>query len=160
MTGEPQLIFEKMHKIMGEMGIIGKEGRNEFQKYSFRGIAQVIDALQPLLVKHGVILLPQYGDSQLHGQEKGFTATCKLQLGFIAIEDGSNCFFASIGQGADSGDKAMNKAMTAALKYALCHGLCIRENEVGTDADADADSPVVENKKSATAPKTRNLLED
>ncbi len=164
MTGEPQGIYAAMHKIMSEIGAIGKEGRNEFQKYSFRGISQVVDALQPLLVKHGVIMIPQYGDLCLHPQDKGFTATCKLQLGFICVEDGSNMFYASVGQGADSGDKAANKAMTAAFKYALCHGLGIRENEVGTDADSD--SPVVVAKKNGEVnlppgkkPTVRNMLE-
>jgi hypothetical protein len=164
MTGEPQGIFNKMHLIMSEIGVIGKEGRNDFQKYSFRGIAQVVDALTPLLVKHGVIMIPQYGSLQLHGQDKGFTATCNLQLGFICIEDGSNMFYQSVGQGADSGDKAANKAMTAAFKYALCHGLGIRENEVGTDADSD--SPIVEKvgasaaKPKAAKPTVKNMLED
>ncbi len=153
-------IFAKMHTIMAEIGVIGKEGRNEFQKYSFRGISQVVDALQPLLVKHGVIMIPQYSGLQLHTQEKGYTATVNLQLGFISVEDGTNMFYAAVGQGADSGDKAANKAMTAAYKYALCHGLGIRENEVGSDADSD--SPVVTKKaangsKPAAAP--RNLLE-
>lgn len=149
MTGEPQAIYGAMHAIMNDIGAIGKDGRNEFQKYSFRGIAQVVDALQPLLVKHRVIMIPQYGGLQLHTQDKGFTATCTLQLGFISVEDGSNMFFAAVGQGADSGDKAANKAMTAAFKYALCHGLAIRENDVATDGDAD--SPVVEKKGTAAA---------
>ena len=162
MTGEPQMIFEKMHAIMAEIGVIGKDGTNDFQKYKFRGISQVVDALQPLLVKHKVIMLPQYSGLQLHVQDKGFTATCNLQLGFISVEDGSNCFYASVGQGADSGDKAANKAMTAAFKYALCHGLGIRENEVGEDADSD--SPTVTRGKVTPKPVTsrpapKNLLE-
>lgn len=161
-------IFAKMHAIMTEIGAIGKDGTNDFQKYKFRGISQVVDALQPMLVKHGVIMIPQYSGLQLHTQDKGYTATCNLQLGFISVEDGTNMFFASVGQGADSGDKAANKAMTAAFKYALCHGLAIRESEVGEDADSDSPSVTRKGAKPPIAdptipkpvkPTVRNLLE-
>lgn len=142
MDEKPQSKIETaMLGIMTDIGAIGKAGRNEFQKYSFRGIDQVLAALQPLLVKYKVNMKPHYNSHQLHAQEKGFTATINLQLNFVSAEDGSHCAFSSCGQGADSGDKATNKAMTAALKYALCHGLCIRENEIATDTDSD--SPVV-----------------
>jgi hypothetical protein len=156
----PEGIFSSLHSVMAEVGPVGKDNTNSFQNYKFRGISQVIEAVTPLLIKHRIIMLPQYGDFQLHPQDKGFTATCKLQLGFINVDDGTNAFVSTVGQGADSGDKAMNKAMTAAMKYALCYAFGIRENEVGTDGDAD--SPVVvpktvkESKKASTP---RNFLE-
>ncbi len=152
------LVTTSLHAVMRDVGAVKKEGRNEFQKYMFRGIAQVMDAVTPLLIQHNLILTVDYSNLKVIAQDKGWSATVSLTLGFEHITDGSRREYRSVGMGSDSGDKAANKAMTAAYKYALCHGLGIRENEVGTDGDAD--SPVVSHPtvtKTASAPRKLNF---
>lgn len=142
-------IFAKMAALTAEIGAIGKTNNNKFQNYNFRSVGQAMAALQPLLVKHGVILQPCYTDMQLHAQDKGYTATCCLALSFIAVDDGSMIMVRSIGQGADAGDKATYKAMAGAFKYAVFQSLCVPED----GADAEFADPEVKPKATAAAAK-------
>ena len=53
------LIHEKISAIMSEIGAIGKDQTNKSQGFKYRGIDDVMNALQPLLVKHGVFVVPE-----------------------------------------------------------------------------------------------------
>lgn len=151
----PGKVFAALHAIGAEVGVIGKDRKNTFQGFAFRGVEQVLTALQPLLTKHKVVLQPSYTNLQMHEQEKGFGASCQLALTFWHIEDGSALTFHSVGFASDSSDKASNKAMTAALKYALVHGFCIRESE---SSDGDADTPEVKIKRAKGGATMRDIL--
>lgn len=140
-------IFAKMHAIQSEIGSIGKNNKNSFQNYAFRSVGQAMAALQPLLNKHGVILQPTYSEPHIIEQEKGAGATVLLRLQFVAIEDGSAMLVAAVGQGADSGDKAVYKAMAGAFKYAVFQTFCIPEDGV----DAEFSEPEVKTKKRTPA---------
>lgn len=160
-TVQTQKILDKLLAITSEIGVIGKTNKNSFQNYNFRSVSQAMAALQPLLVKHGVVLQPNYTGLMLHQQEKGFTATCTLHLTFYCVEDQSSLMITAVGQGADSGDKALYKAMAGAFKYGVFQTFCIPED----GADAEFSEPEVKAKKpaakstGATGPSIRNLLD-
>ncbi len=147
----PGKIFKALHAIMSEVGAISKDNKNSFQSYSFRSVAQAMAALQPLLIKNGVVLQPGYEQVALHDQEKGFTATCMLALTFWCIEDESCLTVRVPGQGADSSDKALAKALAMAFKYAVFQTLSIPED--GTDSEF-ATPEVKTVKKAAAGPKS------
>jgi hypothetical protein len=139
-----QLIFELIPKIMGEVGAIGKNGINTFDKYKFRSIDDVYNKVQPVLASNGVFFKPNVLESSESKFEsaKGtpqIRVKQKVEYTFYA-KDGSSFTTVVEGEAIDRGDKATNKAMTAALKYMLIQVLCIAIE--GQD-DADSESPDV-----------------
>lgn len=140
-------IREIMPRITEELGAIPKRGRNAAQNYRFRKVDDLIDALAPILRKHGVILQTRvtqhWTDSRKErkagpnaGQRTINRATLTLSVEFIA-PDGSSVVKEAAGEGIDfGGDKATAKAMSAAFKYALGLGLPIPFVEL-EDGDQD-----------------------
>ncbi len=148
------LIYQKLVAVMADVGAIGKGQENKFDKYKFRGIDDVYNAVQPALVTHGVVVVPQTIDCSMDTYEttKGATmqrAVVKVAHVFYA-EDGSSLEATTMGEGADRGDKAINKAHSSAFKTALFQALCIPTEE---KSDSENDSP--EGQKSRTQAKKR-----
>lgn len=110
--------------VMAEVDAVGKNRRNEAQRYAFRGIDDFMNALHPVLAKHGVVLRPHVVECKhldAHETKNGglmFRVSVTMDTAFCA-PDGSTHVVRTVGEGADTGDKATNKAMSAALKYAL-----------------------------------------
>jgi len=56
---DDRTIHQRMIAIIDELPAIGKNQRNEEQKFNFRGHDDVLNALTPLLAKHGVVIVPR-----------------------------------------------------------------------------------------------------
>lgn len=133
-------IYQSIISVMEDVGAIGKEKKNQTQGFMYRGIDDVMNALNPAFIKHKVFAVTQVLDQQ---REERTTAKggmliysiCKVKYTFYA-EDGSNVEVITIGEGMDSGDKATNKAMAIAFKYACFQLFCIPTEEM-TDPDAE-----------------------
>ena len=135
-------IFESITAIMQEIPAIGKEKKNQQQGFKYRGIDDVMNALQPILSKHKVFVVPEVIDQAREDRvtNKGGTilySMLKIKYTFYA-EDGTNVSAVVIGEGMDSGDKASNKAMAIAMKYAFFQVFCIPTEEMN---DPDAETP-------------------
>lgn len=135
-------IYESINKVMSEIGAISKEQVNQVQKFKFRGIDDVMNALHPLLAKNKVFVVPNILEQlrEERATKSGgnlIYSVCKVQYTFFA-EDGTSIQASVIGEGMDSGDKATNKAMAIAFKYALFQVFCIPTEEI---KDPDADTP-------------------
>ena len=59
MPENPKSVIAALRKVMEELPGIGKEGENVQQHYKFRGIEQITVEVQPLLAKHGVVIVPR-----------------------------------------------------------------------------------------------------
>lgn len=135
-------IYESITKIMEEVPAIGKNKENKQQGFKFRGIDDVMNALQPLLAKYKVFIAPEILE-QIREERTTKTggnliySICKIKYKFYA-EDGSSIEAVTIGEGMDSGDKATNKAMAIAMKYALFQVFCIPTEEM---KDPDSETP-------------------
>jgi len=143
-------IYAALVGVMQDIGAIEKAQENKFDRYKFRGIDDLLNALQPALVKHGVVALPDIEDCQLDTYEtaKGaimLRAVMRVRFTFYCAEDGSSVSCTVQGEGADRGDKAVNKAHSSAMKNAMFEALCIPV-ESGGMIDSETDSP---NAKSA-----------
>lgn len=119
---------------------IAKTRENTFDKYKFRGIDEVYNALSPLLAKHGLCILPRMVSREVVEREsqKGgalFYVTVEAEFDFVSAEDGSKHTVRTFGEAMDRGDKATNKAMSAAYKYAAFQTFAIP-----TEGDNDADA--------------------
>ena len=125
---------------------ISKDQFNQSQKFKFRGIDDTLAALSPLLVKHGLVILPQVtGVTQVgrdgtnaSGQSK-FTmhTTINVSYTFVAVKDGSSHLCALSGEAADSGDKGVAKALSMAFKYLIFQAFAVPTEGQGHDPDAE-----------------------
>ena len=133
-------IHKAINGVMSEIGAIEKNKQQ--QGFKYRGIDDVMNALQPLLVKHGVFIVPEIMG---HEREERTTknggnliyTVCTIRYTFYA-SDGSSVCAVVVGEAMDSGDKSTNKAMSVAFKYACFQVFCIPTEEM---ADPDAESP-------------------
>ena len=135
-------IHQKIPVIMSEIGAIQKAKKNAQQGFMYRGVDDVMNALQPLLHKHGVFIVPEVLDQKREERQtsKGgnlIYSVCTIKYTFYA-SDGSYITAVVVGEGMDSGDKATNKAMAIAFKYACFQVFCIPTEEM---KDPDADTP-------------------
>jgi len=138
-----QQALVRVMRDIGKVGV-GKGDFNAQQKYYFRGIDAFVQALSPILAKHGVICTPRVRD---HLHEVHPTASGGRQIMvFLTVEwrlygpRGDYIEAVTVGQAFDSGDKAANKAMSAAFKYLL--GQVFAVPNIGW-SEQDADSPTV-----------------
>lgn len=130
----------KLVSIMSELGPIKKTGFNSFHKYYYLKEDDIINAVRPLLTKHGVAIIPNVLEEHVSERPtaKGGSevlSRLKVEYTFVDIETGQQIPVVSVGHGSDSGDKAAYKALTGALKYALRQMLMISEG--GEDPEAD-----------------------
>lgn len=139
---EKKNIFETINAVMEEIGAVGKNSINEQQKYMYRGVDDVMNALNPAFIKHKLLMVPEVVSQK---REERQTANGKniiysvlsVKYTFYA-EDGSSIYTIVPGEGMDSGDKASNKAMSSAFKYACFQTFCIPTEEM---KDPDAETP-------------------
>lgn len=126
---------------MSQVGI-GKDRTNQAQKFKFRGIDDVLNALAPLWAKNGVLVVPQLlsrEQTERKSKEGGtlFDVVVKMRYDFVAVADGSYLTVEMPGEAMDSGDKATNKAISTAYKYAVIQLLSIPIEGSPEERDAD-----------------------
>jgi hypothetical protein len=108
----------------------------------FRGHDDVMNALNPLLAKHGVFVVPNVLERVTGERQtaKGSTMyEVNLHVEFTFYGEAGDSFTASgWGEGTDMGDKSTSKAMTMAFKYVVAQAFALATAET---SDADADAP-------------------
>ncbi len=134
-------VYRAIAYVMREIGKdgIAKDGRNQQQGYSFRGIDSCMNALNPILADAGLCILPRMVSRTQDERTtaKGgvlFYVVVEAQFDFVSAKDGTMHTVCMYGEAMDSGDKATNKAMSAALKYA-----CLETFMIPTEGTPDAD---------------------
>ena len=135
-------IHTKIPLIMSEIGAITKSKKNTQQNFMYRGVDDVMNALQPLLYGHGVFVVPEVLEHRREDRVSGkgnnlIYSVCTVKYTFYAT-DGSSISAVVVGEGMDSGDKASNKAMAIAFKYACFQVFCIPTEEM---KDPDGETP-------------------
>lgn len=147
-------IYESIAAVMDEIGVIGKDKVNTQQKFNYRGVDDVMNALSPAFIKHRLFMVPEVLEQSRERRTTGkggelIYSVCKVRYTFYA-EDGSNVQAVVIGEGMDSGDKASNKAMAVAFKYVCFQVFCIPTEEM-TKADAAPVDPDGESHEPSTS---------
>lgn len=139
---ETKKIYTAIVEIMDDIKSIGKDRYNKMQSYSFRGIDDVYNALQPALIKHKVFCVPTVKSVK---REDGVSAkgtplkytVVDVDYEFTSAEDGSSIKISMSGEAMDSGDKSLNKALSAAYKYACFQLFCIPTESESHDSEED-----------------------
>lgn len=137
---------------------ISKEQTNTFDKYKFRGIDDVYNALAPILSKHGLVIFPEVTNRTVveRKSQKGgdlFHVTLDVAYHFVSIHDGSEMIVPVPGEAMDRGDKAINKAMSAAYKLACFQTFCIPIE----GQDAENETHQVEHRSTVTDEQAEEL---
>ena len=139
---ENQKIFEAICGVMADVGAVKKNKKNTQQGFMFRGIDEVMNALNPAMVQNKVFAVPEVTEEIREERQtaKGgtiFYTRLKITYRFYTT-DGSFVEAKVIGEAMDSGDKATNKAMSIAYKYACFQVFSIPTEDI---AEPDSESP-------------------
>ena len=125
---------------------IAKDQFNQGQKFKFRGIDDLYNALGPIMAREGLVCIPRALSREFEilestndsGAKKRTLHTVMLmEYRLVSSHDGSEAIVCMYGEAADAGDKGTSKAASMAYKSAMFQAFCIPVE--GTD-DADADS--------------------
>jgi hypothetical protein len=133
-------IYQLMALVMNDVRDVGKNGFNDHQKYSFRGVDDFIGALAQPLRDHGVFMMTEILDFQTSVRGKMNATHMRVAFHFYGPA-GDHVTATTLGEASDTADKASNKAMSAALKYALMQTFMIPVDSGSLD-DGDRDHPV------------------
>ena len=137
-------IYQKMSAITKEISTVAKnlqvgEGKNQYKAV---GEADVLAAVKPIEVKHGVYSYPfnreivesgEMVSTTKYGDRKSLYLRVKTVYRFVNVDEPSEYIdITTYGDGVDSQDKAPGKAMTYGDKYALLKAYKI---QTGDDPD-------------------------
>lgn len=137
-------IYVLMGEALAELPAIGKDSYNPQQKFAFRGIDDVLVALNPVLSHKGIFIMPTVlerteGTRTTNSGGTMYVVNLKVQFDFYGPR-GDHVSAVGQGEGTDMGDKATPKAMTGAFKYVLFQAFAIATKEAA-EADSDHGSP-------------------
>ncbi|MCP4764462.1 MAG: ERF family protein [archaeon] len=139
-------IYTKIINVSRKIKPIAKDHKNKMQGYSFRGIDDMYNFLQPLLSEEGIFITSKIVNSEREerkSQKGGILIYSIIDMEFTFFaEDGSNISCITKGEAMDSGDKASNKAMSTALKYALLQMFMIPTEEK-LDTENNSPDPIL-----------------
>jgi len=124
--------------VMDDVKAVAKRDRNEHQRFMFRGIDAVVNAVAPLLRKHRVVVVPVVRDVAYDRvtttNDKPATA-CRVLVDYVFHGPaGDQLTTTVIGEAWDHGDKAAPKAMSVAFRTALLQALALPTDESDPDA--------------------------
>jgi len=150
MSEETPTIYAALAEVMVEVGHVSKDARNPQGGYNFRGIDAVVNAVNPALRKHKVIVVPQvleyhYGEI-LVGKNRTPMGHARVIVEYTFYGPAGDSIGTSApGEAFDSGDKATPKAMSVAFRTALLQSLALPTDEPDPDslsyARADHQAP-------------------
>lgn len=129
----------KLLKVMKACAVVGKDKQNSAQHYKYTSSDAILEKVNPALCEAGLatVCSLEVLDRQPRTTNVGSMwelCTVRVRITLIDSETGASVETEGIGQGYDSGDKALSKAQTQAKKYALMLML-----NMSTSEDPEAD---------------------
>lgn len=137
-------IYQRINEVRKEITYVQKDKDVSTGKGSYKAVTHdaVTALVRPLMVKHGIVMIPSLVKSELmeadnlEAKQRRYVAT--YQLEFVNIDDGKDRAVVVIESHAmDSADKAPGKAISYAAKYAL---LKLFNIETGEDEESRYES--------------------
>lgn len=161
---KPMNVYQMVSEVtkrLCERGGIGKDQTNEYDKYKFRGIDQVYDALAPILSGVGLNIFPKVTSRAVEirqaksGGSLNFV-TLDVEYKLVSNQDGSSETVTVSGEAMDRSDKATNKALSAAFKYMCFQVFCIPLE----GQDSESESPELGKNTSRAEPVARTVANE
>lgn len=142
---EAPTIAQALAAVMSDVGAVAKNDRNQAQNFSFRGIDSVVNAVGPVLRKHGVVMLPTAGTptvDQYQTRNGAQMTHVLLPVTFTFYGPAGDSVSCSvIGEAADAGDKVMSKAHSVAWRVALLESFAIPTDDPDPDSESHERAP-------------------
>ena len=130
-------VFEAVSAVMRDVKAVGKDGVNQQQRFNFRGIDGVMNAVGPALRDHGVIAVPMveeanYSTANTRNGATMSTVNVRMRVRWYGPA-GDHFDSITYGEAFDSGDKATAKAHSVAFRTAILQTLCLPTQESDPD---------------------------
>lgn len=159
------LIYAAMIAVMQEVQGIAKNqesGGTGNYKFNFRGIDDVMNALHPILSKHGVFVTPlvehmenkvfvsetRNNSGVVTGTRNTYWTGLRVRYRFYAI-DGSSVDCVVCAESSDNSDKATQQALSYCFKAAMLQPFCIPTKDT---KDGDHKTDNIEGKEAQPTP--------
>lgn len=171
-----KLLRQNLAEVMGIVGYVQKDGRNEAQRYKYASAEAVLKKVNAELSSRGIaisskaevlhFIVTQFENDQGKTRFRS-DAVVKLSLMFTSDLVTTNpetdevsinreeLSVEGVGQSTDTGDKAIMKANTAAIKYCLTNAFLISwgdDPEAAPSGNAPVDKPASKKKVPAKRP--------
>lgn len=158
---EPGDVYILLNKVMADVGAVRKDQKNQAQGFKFRGIDDVVNAVYPALVKHGLVIFPSVLE---HDYETVTVGAKGTQMGRVSMlvayrifaPDGSSVSGEVRAEAMDTGDKATAKCMSVAYRTFLLQTLCLPTDEPDPDHDVYERGPKQTAAPARTPSQTKN----
>lgn len=126
--------------VMQRVNAVGKKDRNEAQRFNFRGIDAVVNAIGPALREVGGCIVPTVLEKVYErGITKSGTPTVEtfltVEYAWYGTDGGEPVRGVVPGEAMDTSDKATAKAMSVALRTFLLQTLMLPTDEKDPDAE-------------------------
>lgn len=146
MASEAALLYKKLAEVMGEIGNVPKDGKNQHFGYKFVSADAIADKVRDLLSAKSVAFFAAMVDRELVeirkvGKDGVITTTPRwvitFEFTFADGESGAEITRRWLSEADSTDDKGINKCATAAEKYFLLKTFVVTSAD---EPDADADS--------------------
>lgn len=139
MTNKHETVHEAIVAVMRDVHAVGKNEVNAAQKFKFRGVDAVVNALAPAMRSHGLFIVPdgatvsyETKQSANGGQLQICRATVEYTLHHTSGTEIKGSVFA---EAFDSGDKATAKTMSVAFRTFLLQTFALPTDDKDPDAE-------------------------
>lgn len=137
-------------------GHLPKEGNNREQNYKYLSEKQVKELIQPILVEHGLLLVPIRQRIVSTGTSPKGTqrlTDVEVTVHWIDADSGEFLECTYVATGADSNDKGVYKALTGGGKQFICNTFWIPTgDDPERDGGVSADKPRVQSQGRKQSP--------
>lgn len=129
---------EVVMNVMKEVQAVAKKDRNENQRFNFRGIDAVVNAIGPALRKHGGFIMPHWSNVTYEGMTSargGALNVARVEVCYAVYgSEGDPIEGKVVAEAFDSGDKATAKAMSVAFRTFILQTFCLPTDEPDPDS--------------------------
>lgn len=130
-----------MARVMRDLGIIGKRDRFDGggTRYNFRGVDRVVNAVGPVLRKHGVLVIPELLTAEYRDVPRkdgtGRSHECLVTMRYRFIGPAGDEIPATVaGENLDTSDKSTSKAQSVAWRTCLIQVFAIPTGDPDPDS--------------------------
>lgn len=126
--------------VMRDIDVISKDDRNTQQGYRFRGVDATMNTVGPILRRHGLVCIPRQMtllvDRDVTTQRNNTMRSVTVQVDWQFIgPEGDVLEVQTLGESADTSDKAIPKATSVAYRELWLKTLCVPTEEPDVDQD-------------------------
>ena len=133
-AGATAPLYDKMTKVMAQMGWIEKTGYNSFHKYKYVEESAIVDKVRKAMVDAGLAMTMDVGEFSINGD----VAIARVYFTIACTTTGAKMTGSIVAEGQDKGDKKFPKLYASATKYFLMKTFLIPsgddpEGDISTD---------------------------